>query len=66
MKQWHSKLENPIIKMVIVVLLGFGVGFLINHDWMNAVEAIGIGALLTLIYLLGKKMDKLSRDDEDQ
>jgi len=52
--------------MVIVVLLGFGVGFLINHDWMNAVEAIGIGALLTLIYLLGKKMDKLSRDDEDQ
>jgi len=66
MKRWLNKLENPIIKVVIVVLFGFGVGFLINHDWINAVEAMSIGALLLLIYRLGKKIDDSTRDDEDQ
>lgn len=66
MKRWINKFENPIIKVVIVVLFGFGVGFLINHDWINAVEAISIGTLMLLIYLLGKKIDDSTRDEEDQ
>lgn len=66
MKRWLNKFENPIIKVVVVVLFGFGIGFLINHDWINSVEAISIGALLLLIYRLGKKMDDSMRHDEDQ
>lgn len=66
MKRWLNKFENPIIKVVIAVLFGFGVGFLINHDWINAVEAISIGALLLLIYRLGMKIDDSTRDDEGQ
>ncbi|WP_270406956.1 hypothetical protein [Paenibacillus timonensis] len=43
------------------MLLGFGVGFLINHVWVHGIEAISMGILLFLIHLLGKRID----DDDD-
>lgn len=64
MIRWLSRIENRIIKIVIVVLLGFGVGFLINHVWSKAIEAISIGILLLLVYLMGKRLDKYMNDDD--
>ncbi|KZS45568.1 hypothetical protein AWU65_06345 [Paenibacillus glucanolyticus] len=49
--------ENSIIKTVITLLLGFGAGFLLNHDWRQGTEAMCMGILLFLIYLLSKRID---------
>ncbi|MOA09340.1 hypothetical protein D3C78_1291630 [compost metagenome] len=56
--------ENSIIKVLITLLLGFGVGFLINHVWIQGTEAICMGILLLLIYLMGKRLDDFTKDDE--
>ncbi|MNO68527.1 hypothetical protein D3C76_593610 [compost metagenome] len=61
-----GKLENLIIKVIIVILLGFGVGFFMIHDWVKAIESISIGVLLLSIYLMGKKIDDFMKDDEFQ
>ncbi|MCP3776692.1 hypothetical protein NLX71_25980 [Paenibacillus sp. MZ04-78.2] len=65
--RWRlDEFENLIIKVIIVMLLGFGVGFLMNHIWIKAIEALSIGVLLLLIYLLGNKIDDFMKDDEVQ
>ncbi len=61
MRKRLDMVENSIIKVLLTVLLGFGVGFLINHVWVHGIEAISMGILLFLIHLLGKRID----DDDD-
>lgn len=65
MKRWLDKLENPSFKVFTVIMLGLGVGFIINHEWGSAVEAIAIGFLMFLIYRLGRKIDGFMKDDDN-
>lgn len=64
MNRWLDKLENPSFKVLTVIMLGLGGGFIINHEWGNAFESIAIGLLIFLIYQLGRKIDGFMKDDE--
>ncbi|GFZ93874.1 hypothetical protein GCM10008018_45400 [Paenibacillus marchantiophytorum] len=57
MERWFDKNEDTIIKIVIAVFLGFGVGFAMNHEWLRAIESISICVLQFFIYRWGKKLD---------
>ncbi|MCK8488266.1 hypothetical protein M0651_13895 [Paenibacillus sp. MBLB2552] len=65
MNRWLDKLENPIFKVLIIIMLGLGTGFLLNHDWNRAIESITIGFMMFLIYRSGRKVDGFIKDDEN-
>ena len=61
-----DKFEKSSIKVIISILLGFGVGFLITKDWVKAVEALSIGGLMSMIYLLGTRINEYTKDEDDE
>ncbi|NGM85266.1 hypothetical protein G5B47_22950 [Paenibacillus sp. 7124] len=65
MKQGAGKLEDILIKVTIVMLLGFGAGMISIRNWITAIEAIGIGTLMLVIYLMGRKIDGFMKDDDE-
>lgn len=66
MKKRIGMLEDILIKVIIVMLFVFGVGMaIIREDRIKAIEALGIGMLMLAIYLMGKKIDKFMKDDDE-